>query len=337
MLVNILYLVAAVAILWKCADWFVEGAVGVAERLSVPPMLVGLVLVSIATTAPELMVSLLASLQGRPEVALGNAVGSVVIDASVALGLAAVISAVPLTADPRIFRTSAIFLLLVILLAFGMSLDGTLARHEGGLLVAIYVSYTVFSYLQVRRRQARSKDGVKDALADVQDLEARASEMKVSKILLLFCIGFGGVLLGSELLLKGALGIADFIGLPPVVIGLTITAIGTSTPEIATCVASALKKQSGIGVGNIIGADILNICWVAGLSSVANPLSAEKQVIYFMFPAVLVIVVAMLGMLRYKYQLTRLNGAVLLALYAAFAVSLFVLQAKTGAAVAPLH
>ncbi len=313
---DLLYVALAVAILWKCADWFVDGAVAIAERLQVPQMLVGLVIVSIATTSPELMASLLAALRGMPEVALGNAVGSVIIDASVALGLAAVISVVPLTADRSIFRTSALMLMIVLPLSFLMCLDGVLARYEGIVLLILYVTYAAVSYVQVRRRQ---RAGDLTALpAEVPDLE----HLPAHKIVWLFLGGLIGVIGGSHLLLEGAVGLAVWAQLPTVVIGLTVVAIGTSMPEVATCVASAVKKQGGIGIGNILGADILNICWVAGLSSIANPLVAERRVVLIMFPAVLVIVAVMLAMLRCGYRLSRLNGAILLVLYVLYVCTL---------------
>ena len=320
---EIFYLFIAVLILWKCADWFVEGAVGVAERMHVPQMLVGMVLVSMATTSPELMTSLMAALKGRPETALGNAVGSVVIDASVALGLAAVLSVVPLKADPGIFRSSAVFLLFVIASAFIFTLNGELGRVEGMLLVGMYLIYTTYSYLQVKRRKEELGIEPEEIKEEVHLIEEKIAAMSMQKIGLLFGVGFVGVMFGSHLLLLGAEGIAARIGMSNVVMGLTVTAIGTSTPEIATCVASARKGAGGIGVGNILGADILNICWVAGLSAIAHPLAAETVDIYFMFPAVFIIVGTMLLMLRQGYQLSRANGAVLLGLALAFYAVLF--------------
>jgi cation:H+ antiporter len=314
--------------LWKCADWFVQGAVGLAERLHVPPMLVGLTLVSIATTSPELMTSLLAAIQGMPELALGNAVGSVVMDASVALGLGAVVASTPLVVNPRIFRTSALMLLTVIVLAFLATLDGTLDRLEGGVLVLIYVAYAVMSYIQVKRRRTRGE--AEEGTTELGAIEEGLVGMPLSRVLTLFVGGSLGVVAGSELLVKGAEGIASGLGLSPVIIGLTITAMGTSTPEVATCVIAARRGQGGIGIGNIIGADILNICWVAGISSLANPLTAEKNVIFFMFPAVLVIVVAMLSMLRYRHNLTRLNGVVLLSLFTVYMLILLLIVNGTG-------
>jgi cation:H+ antiporter len=322
-----LMVAVAIAILWKCADWFVEGAVGIAHRLQVPKMLVGLVLVSLCTTAPELMTSLLAALQGMPQLALGNAVGSVIVDAGVALGLAAVISSTPLTADPRIFRSSALMLITALFLAFFFCLDGALNWWEGGLLLTVYIVHTVVTYINIRRRQRIGED-TPPLLKELDELELQVLAVPVFRILTIFILGMGGVLLGSELLLIGAKGIGLKLGISEVVLGLTVAAIGTSMPEIATCVAAALKRQGDIGIGNIIGADILNICWVAGLSALANPstpLAAEMRTIYFMFPAVIIIVLSMLWMLSRRYELTRRHGVVLLSLYAIYTVLLFVI------------
>ena len=324
---DVLLVALAVAILWKAADWFVEGAVGIAGRLKVPPMLVGLVLVSIGTTAPELMASLLAALQNKPDVALGNAIGSVIVNASLAIGLAALVSPKPLTAHPGTFRTSAVFLIIVMVLSFALAFDGTLARWEGGLLLALYVVHAGYSYRRARRDPREETT----AVADLKNIEAVIEGLSVRRITVLFVVGLAGVVLGSKCLLQGAVGIAEAFRLPDVVIGLTVVAIGTSVPEIATMAASALKGHSSIGVGNVIGANILNICWVAGLSSMANPLSSPRAVLLTMFPAMLIIVLTMLGLLRMDYRLVRWNGAVLLALYAVY-IAILLTVAPAGVA-----
>jgi len=323
LLIDILCIIASVAILWKTADWFVEGAVGIAEKLGVPHMFVGLVIVSIATTSPELMASLLAAIEGRPEMALGNAIGSVSFDAGVALGLAALLSSKPLVADPGIFKSSAIMLIAVFILAFIMSLDGTLARQEGALLVGCYVVYISITYIYLSRLRKAGEAVVPAEELELEEIEAELGQMSTGKIALLFAVGLLGVLLGAKLLLAGAVGLAEAFGVPNVIIGLFVVALGTSVPEIATCVTSALKGKSGIGIGNIIGADILNICWVAGLSATANPLSAPKETMYVMFPGVFVIVIAMLGMLWHRYSLNRVHGVILLLLYVVYAIITF--------------
>jgi len=333
--VNCLLVVASVLILWKSADWFVEGAVGLAERLRVPPMLVGLVLVSMATTTPELMTSFLAALHDIPELALGNAIGSVVVNAGVALGLAAAVSRIPLTADPRVFRSSAAVLMVLMFLSFLLCADGSLRGTEGSVLLAIYVIYIVLSYRAMRRAQARHEQAAAEIVGELQAIESQILGMSFPNILVLFSVGLAGILLGSELLVSGAQGVALYLSLPSIVAGLTIAAIGTSIPEIATCVASALKGHSEIGIGNIIGANILNICWVAGVSSMANPLAAEKRILFFMFPAMIVTVLVMLGMLHHRNRLTRIHGAVLLLLYAVYLAGLFGLAPPGQGAAAP--
>jgi cation:H+ antiporter len=315
-LLDLIFVAIAVGVLWIAADWFVDGAVGLATKLEVPEMLVGIVFVSVATTSPELMTSLLASLRGMPDVALGNAVGSVIADDTLALGLAALIAATPLVATPRILHTSAVVLVGVAILCFGMTLDGELARWQGAILVCCFLGYSAFSYLDELRQK---RMGIAAPDHGVEEHEA-ITHAPLRKVISLFAAGFFGVFLGSKLLLHGAIGIAEFLEIPSVIMGLTVIAIGTSVPEIATCVIAARKGKSGLAIGNIIGADILNICLVAGLSSVANPLSAKKHEILFMFPAMLIVVFTMLAMLRFGYNLTRRNGIVLLSLYLAYVI-----------------
>lgn len=312
MLINCIMVFSAVIVLWKTAAWFIDGAVGVAVLLQVPRMLIGLVLVSIATTAPELFTSVFAALHGYPELALGNAVGSIIVDAGFALGLAALVSAVPLTVDPAIFRISGTAVLLTLALGFLLVFDGTLSRLEGMTLLGCYLLYITVLYRHFRQQRMMPLDEYDPAI----------SKVKWSRVAGLFGIGLAGVLAGSELLVRGATGIALELGLSPVLIGLTVTALGTSMPEIATGVASALKREPAIGVGNIIGADILNICWVAGVSAMANPLTAERQVLLFMFPCALLIVGCMTAMLWRGYRLVRWNGAVLLLLYVLYVLAL---------------
>ena len=317
-----LMVLLAIGILWKSADWFVEGAVGTAQKLNVPPMLVGLVLVSLATTAPELVTSVLAALQGRPEVALGNAVGSITVDNSVALGLAALVATTPLAASPGLIRTSGTFLVGVILVTFIFLLDGVLARWQGGVLVMLFVGYLVFAYRTERQRSKNHEAPVTALAASMEQVDPGLAHASAVRIGGLFLAGLVGVLIGAEILLMSALGLAHGFELPPVVIGLTVVALGTSVPEIATAVTSARKGHPGVGIGNVMGADILNICWVAGLSAVANPLPVERRVLFVMYPSMVIIVLTMLFMLRQGFQLTRVNGGILLSMYGIYLIVL---------------
>ena len=314
-------MVVSFIVLAKSADWLVEGAVDVAHRIHVPPILIGIVLVSLGTTAPELAVSLNAALSGQPEIALGNAVGSVIYDDGIALPLAALFAPSAIAIDPLVLRSAAIFLIAVDAIAYAMSFDGTLSRLEGLLLVAGFVAYLIYTY-----REQRSRRGTEGQIVQEEGHSTRGWGL----ISLLFTAGLVGVLVSSEWIVVSAPIVAEALGLPNVVIGLTVVALGTSVPEIATCVIAARKGQGALAVGNILGADILNICWIAGASAVANPLVAEPKVINFMFPSMIVFVLAMLGLMRMGYKLEKWNGGVLLGLCGLYLVALYLFFYAAG-------
>ena len=303
-------LVVCFLILTKCASWFVDGAVGIAEYLNIPKMLIGIVLVSMATTAPELAVSVLAALQGHPEMALGNAVGSVIVDDGVALGLAAILATTPILVNPYLLKTTGIFLIVVDLAAYAMVFDGTLDRSEGIVLLALFVIYTAFAY--VTRRRSSEDD---PALEELAEIEEAVSGKGLGVLMLWFAIGLVGVLISSHYIVESCTAIAAYLGVSEAVISLTIVAIGTSLPEIATAVTSARKGHGEIAVGNILGADVLNICWIAGASATVNPLVVDPKVIHFSFPAMLIIVGTMLVLMRVGHRLTRSKGVLLLVFY----------------------
>jgi cation:H+ antiporter len=308
-------IIIAFVILARCADLFVDSAVRIANRLQVPKLVIGIVLVSLATTAPELSVSLISALRDQPEMALGNAVGSVICDDGLALAMAGVISVAPIMVMPIVLRTSGFFLILVQLLAFVfVAFDGTLERAEGALLLGLFGAYVFFLYHQHRR--GRLKDGLEAA-------EVVRPRKSVLRLAFAFVVAVAGIIAASEFVITSATAIARSFGIPEAVIALTLVALGTSIPEVATCIAAARKKQGAIAVGNILGADIMNICWVAGASSIANDLVLSKKQIFFMFPAMFVIVGAMLIMLRMGYRLTRKKGFILLAFYVVYLASFF--------------
>lgn len=304
-------MVVSFAILAKCADWFVEGALEIARRLHAPPILIGIVIVSIGTTAPELAVSVQAALAGRAEYALGNAVGSVIYDDGIALPLAALLAPAAIVIDKRVLRSSAVFLIAIDILAYTLCFDGTLDRGEGLVLVLGFVGYLYFLYWDQKRRRGE---------VEVPPEAGGKGRVRI----LLFFVGLAGVLVSSEWIVDSAPVVARHFGVPDVVIALTLIALGTSVPEIATCIVSARKGQGALAAGNILGADILNICWIAGASAIANPLTVGAPVIHFMFPSMLVIVLTMLALMRLGWNLNKWKGLVLLGLCAVYLIMLFV-------------
>jgi cation:H+ antiporter len=314
-LIAVLILVASFAVLAKSADLFVDSAIGLAWRFKIPKLLIGIVLVSLATTAPELSVSLLAALRGSPEMALGNAIGSVICDDGLALGLAGLATAAPILVIPAVLHTSGVFLICTQILLFLFVIgDHTLNRWEGAVLVALMVGYLAFMY-----RRHRAGHFVEDGIEEVEPPKS----VLFTTLIPVFVVGLIGIILASELVITSATTLAHFAGIPDAVIALTLVALGTSIPEVATCVTAARKNEGAIAVGNILGADILNICWVAGASAIANDLTLGRREILFMYPAMFIIVAAMLVMLRTGYRLTHRKGAALLALYILYIASFF--------------
>lgn len=316
-------LVLAFAILMKAASLFVDGSIGIANALKVPKLLVGIVLVSLATTSPEFTVSVIAAFRGEPEIALGNAVGSVICDDALAMGLAALVAAAPIAIQPGVLRSTGIFIIVVDVLVFCLALNGVIGRLEGAFFLILLAGY--FTYVVIDAKKKRS-----DALAN-ERLEGKMvhgpKDEVLWKIVLKFVVGVAGVIVASHFVVESAVNVATLVGVPKVIIGLTMVAFGTSLPEVVTCVVSARKGQGEIAVGNILGADILNILWIVGMSSVVNPIHVTDRQIYFMFPAMMVIVLSMLILMRIRYSLGKRKGLVLLALYVVYlflAVFIFV-------------
>ena len=312
-------LIVSFTALAKCADLFVESSVALAERFRMPRLLVGILLVSLATTAPELAVSLTSALRGEPQMALGNAIGSVICDDGLALGLCGILSAVPIAVMPRILRTSGLFLLLVQALAFLFVVgDYTLNRIEGVVLVTLFACYMCFLCSGRRKGQEAAK-------CALPERDHPATAKPVLKIALFFAVSIAGIVVSSQFIIVSAGTIAVSFGIPKAIVAAVLVAFGTSIPEIATCVTAAVKKEGELAVGNIIGADIMNICWVAGASAIANDLEILPEELWFMFPWMFVIVGMMLFLLWRGYSLTRKKGLVLLCLYLVYLVSFFTL------------
>lgn len=302
-------LIISFTLLARAADWLVEGAVGLSCILRLPKILIGIIVVGVATTAPELTVSAISAFLGKPEIALGNAIGSVICDDGLALSLAIFISLSPILVTRNIFKITAVFLIVVDLIAYTLCWDGTLNRGEGLLLVGLFAVYAiVMIYINGIKKEAVSYK----------------KDVANSKIFLMFCFGLIGIFVASRFIVSSAVFIAYYFNVSEAVIALGMVAFGTSIPEVATCITAARKGEGGIAVGNILGADILNVCWVAGVSAIVNPLTVGTKLTHFMFPSMLVIVFVMLGLMKINYRLERWKGGVLLFMYILFLLSMII-------------
>ncbi len=295
-------------ILYKSANLLVNGAVSIAYQLKIPKLVIGIILVGFATTAPEFTVSLLSALRGYPEIALGNAVGSVIVDDGLALGLGILVAPAAIRVEKKSIRVFGLFLITIDIIAFSLSLNGIISRWEGLILILILVGYLVLVFLTENRKR-KSKENYDP------ELESHVKSGGIPAQFLLFFAGVAGVILASEFLINSALFFAGYFGASKAVIGLTVVAIGTSLPEIATCIVAARRGHGDLALGDILGADILNVLWIIGAAALANPIRVERSVILFAFPWMLVMVGVMLLLACLKYRLKRWKGIVLIGMY----------------------
>jgi cation:H+ antiporter len=307
---NFFALAAAFALLFKSASFFVDSSVGIAETLRLPKMIVGIVLVGFATTAPEIAVSVQSAYLGYPELAFGNAIGSVICDDGVALALAAIVAPVAISIDKKILRTAGLFLVFIDILAYVLSINGKISRMEGMVLVGLLIGYVMFVIFNEKRKRSISDNGEPRDIA-TEDFP----KQKLKKYIMLFIGGLAGVIITSRIVVWAAVNIAEFFNVSEIIIGLTIVAIGTSLPEISTAVTAARKGEGEIAAGDIVGADILNILWIIGVSAVVRPINIETRIVHFSFLWMFLIVGTMLVSMRIGYRLRKSSGIILLVMY----------------------
>ncbi|MDP6491595.1 MAG: calcium/sodium antiporter, partial [Kiritimatiellia bacterium] len=311
-----LVLLGSFAILAKCADIFVESAVSLAYKFKLPKLVVGIVLVAFATTAPELAVSMISALRGNAQIALGNAVGSVLCNTGLGLSLCALFVATSVTLAPRVIKQTGSVVLGVGVLAFLFTaLDASLQRWEGAILVLAFCIYMMVLFYEHKGGKMHDED-------EWENIEAH-TDFSISRLTGLFVLGLAGILFTSNLIVTSATTIAHALHIPQGIIALTLVAFGTSVPEVATCVAAARKHHAALAVGNIMGANIMNICWVAGASSLINDLTLTHKEIFFMFPAMLVVIITAQVLLWRRWRLVRWHGALLLGLYIVYLLASF--------------
>jgi cation:H+ antiporter len=322
MLFNSLAIFAGLVMLVWSADRFITGAAALANNLGVSPMLIGLTIVGFGTSAPEVLVSAIASLDGNPGLAIGNAIGSNIANIGLILGLTALI--VPLSVHSGVLKREYPLLLAVSLISLALMWDGSLDRTDGMILVVLLV--LILGWM-IRS----AKLGVKDPIAGEFDAEI-PHDIPTARALIWLIVGLLILLASSRLLVWGATNIATALGISDVVIGLTIVAIGTSLPELAATIASALKGEDDIAIGNVIGSNLYNILAVLSLPGLLAPGPFLPEILYRDQPAMLLMTIA-LFLMGYGFgkqgRINRLEGAILLCAFLGYQSLLFFTLART--------
>ena len=317
--VNVVILVIAFAALIKGADVFVEGSSALARLFRIPGVVIGLTVVAMGTSMPELAVSVSAAVQGSSEIALSNVVGSNIFNLLGVLGLCAVIKALPVDSVilKRDFSVSAVSTVAVFTVSSAAGLfskrffnldmgavSGTVSRLSGIILVAAFIVYIVYLIFDARKHPCEETGGIKHLLW---------------KCLLLITIGLILIIIGGKAVVYSARNIARFFGMSETLIGLTIVAVGTSLPELVTSVVAAGKGEVALAAGNILGSNIFNLLFILGFSAIIHPVSVNTASVYDMFILIAVTVMTWIFSLSGR-KITRAEGWIMLMCYAASTV-----------------
>ena len=315
-MIYLYFIVLAVSflVLFKCADFFIDGSVSLAHVFRIPKLTVGIVFVGLATTAPELAVSVQAAFLGHPEISLGNAVGSVITDDGVAMALAGILASTAIIVNCRVLRIVGAFLLAVDFFAYFLVRNGVVSRGEGVILLLLLILYFAVIILMQKSKKGFFSVPKEQLVEKELDDEENRGKM-IRKCVFLFLGGIIGVIITSRVIIWSAVHISYYFSISETIIGLTVIAIGTSLPEISTAVTAAVKGEGEIAVGNILGADVLNILWIIGMSAVVRPINVEAGVVRFTFPYMILIVTVMLASMGIGCKFGRVKGALLFFLY----------------------
>lgn len=308
-------ILAGLAILVLAGDALVKGAVNLSLRLGIPALIVGLTVVAFGTSAPELLVSINAVLDDAPALALGNVVGSNTANILLVLGVPALIAVVPVARD--LTRDFTIMMAASVLF-IGLAMTGVFTWWHGLILLAALAAMLIDSYRRAQAHRGRNADA--EELEELEGVEEGISGLRIAMFLI---TGIVGLPLGAHLLVEGATDVALHMGVSEAVIGLSLVAVGTSLPELATTVAAALRREAGVALGNVIGSNIFNLLAIIGLSALIGPLPVPESMLrsdlWVMLGASAILGVFVLS----GRSIGKLAGVGLLALYALYILYLF--------------
>ncbi|MCK0768762.1 calcium/sodium antiporter [Chromohalobacter canadensis] len=318
MLMAIIAVALGLAVLVWSADRFVDGAAATSRHLGLPPLLIGMVIIGFGTSAPELMVSGLSAWQGNPGLALGNAYGSNIANIGLIVGLVALLS--PLTMHSQVLRQELPLLMLVTVASLWCLQDGDVSRWDAVLLLAMLAALLTYSVMRGRQKGS-------DALADNTTANLDAQEMTLKRAITWTLVGLVMLIASSRLLVWGAVDIASAFGVSDLVIGLTVVAIGTSLPELASSISAVRKNEHDLVIGNVVGSNLFNTLAVVGLAGIINPIDVDSAVLVRDWPVMagLTLALTVFG-IGWKGQgrINRLEAALLLVTFITYTTWLVV-------------
>jgi cation:H+ antiporter len=324
MALNLALFVVGLLMLYFCAGWLVKGSSSLAQSLGLTPLVIGLTVVAFGTSAPELVVSVVSSLKDKSMIAVGNVVGSNICNIALVLGISAIVH--PIKGSRSVIQRDIPIMLGVSFYLLVISLNSKIGRLEGASLFGGIIVYTCFNYYIALKESKRSIHHGSFAFAyAVDNIEYITSR---SKQIVWIAAGIIGVVAGAEILIDAAVGIMKVFGVSEKFIGLTIVALGTSLPELATSVVAALKKEMDISIGNLVGSNVFNILSVLGAASLVKPIPIPGGFIRsgLLIDYLFMMFVSFLPwlMMRKKYVVTRKDGMLLLLCYVGYVLYLII-------------
>ena len=327
MILSIVAIVVGLVLLVWSADRFVDGAVGVAQFFGMSTFLIGMVIVGFGTSAPEMVVSVLSALNDTPQLALGNAYGSNIANIALILGVTALI--IPVVVQKQAMSRDIPILIAMTVLTVFLLIDGNVSRMDGIVLLLAFVAIMAFNTMSELRQKRKRK---KSAAADDLDSEyGSAEKVSIVRSSLLLLMGLLLLIVSSRMLVWGAVNVAQALGVSDLLIGLTIVAVGTSLPELASSIAAARRGENDLAVGNVIGSNIFNTLVVVGLASVIAPIQAADPEVMSRDVPIMSALTLFLFLIcipvkkKYGKRVSgfgRIGGALFLSLYVAYLVLL---------------
>ncbi len=306
---DVLLLVLGIGVLYFGAEWLVRGAARLAGSLGVSPMVVGLTVVSFGTSAPELVVCTVAAWGGNPDLAIGNVMGSNLANIGLILGLTSMIR--PLEVHSRVVWREMPIMLIVTLAIYPLAWDLEIGSGDGVILLLALAAYLMFVFQSVGSETSDVLHEYEDFIEAAGEKESRVRMGDVSLVI----VGSAGLVLGGYCIVEGAVQVASALGIPQVIVGLTVVAVGTSLPELATSLVAAARREADIAVGNVIGSNIFNFAAILGTASIVAPLPIQPSVLTEELPAVLLMSLLLFPVLRSGWRIRRWEGTILVAAY----------------------
>ena len=316
------------------ADWLVDGASNIGFRFGISAVMIGLTIVAFGTSAPELVVSVLTAAQGKPEICLGNVIGSNIANTTLILGATAVVF--PLKIKPDSYRLDGPISLGAITMVFVFALIGNeISRIDGAILLTVFFSWLLWLIRKSLKAAKAASSAPKDELGEE---EVVFHQRSIGIDIALILVGLICLVLGADALVAGSVATAQALGVPDIVVGLTVVAGGTSLPELAVCLMAALKKHGDITVGNVLGSNIFNALLILGTATVIAPiffnvdgfsLHGDSGTLYFDIPFCVLISLVVIPMMAHNRTLGRGKGLFLLSTYVAY-IFVLVIRNTTG-------